>query len=71
MTLTLAEKDDQGAGTVKLFFSEEPYALQKWQITDAAGLTTEISLSNFQRDIDLPARLFAYFKPKQDKPTYN
>lgn len=69
--LTLAQKDDEGAGLVKLFFSLEPYALTKWQIIDAAGLTTEISLSNMQRDIKLPASLFAYIAPKTDKPKYN
>lgn len=69
--LTLAEDDDEGAGQVKLFFSQAPYALQKWQVIDAAGLTTEIILQNMQRDIKLPASLFAYHKPKQDKPAYN
>ncbi len=70
-TFLLTEKDNEGAGSVKLFFSEEPFALKKWQIVDAAGLMTEVELSNMQRDIKLPASLFAYFKPKQDKPTYN
>ncbi len=70
-TFLLTEKDNEGAGSVKLFFSEEPFALKKWQIVDAAGLMTEVALSNMQRDIKLPASLFAYFKPKQDKPSYN
>lgn len=69
--ITLVEKGDEGAGSVKLFFNEAPYQLKKWQVTDATGLTTEIMLQNMQRDIKLPARLFAYFKPKQDKPSYN
>lgn len=69
--ITIAESSDIAAGSVKLFFQEEPYALKKWQITDAAGLTTEIKLENIQTGIDLPARLFAYFAPKKDKPTYN
>lgn len=69
--LTLSQKDDDGAGRVKLFFTTSPYALKKWQVIDAAGMTTEISLTNMQRDIKLPAKLFAYIAPKGDKPAYN
>jgi len=70
-TFTLTETDNEGSGSVKLFFTESPFALKKWQVTDAAGLTTEVLLRNMKRDIDLPASLFAYFKPKQDKKEYN
>jgi len=70
-TFTLTETDNEGSGSVKLFFTESPFALKKWQVTDAAGLTTEVLLRNIKRDIDLPASLFAYFKPKQDKKEYN
>lgn len=69
--LTLTEKNDEGAGKVKLFFTTAPYALRKWQVIDAAGLTTEITLTNMQRDVKLPASLFAYIAPKGDKPAYN
>lgn len=69
--ITLVSKDDQGSGAVKLFFEKQPYALKKWHVIDAAGLTTEITLSNMQRNIKLPASLFAYIAPKGDKPTYN
>ena len=70
-TITIAETGDTGAGSVKLYFSEEPYALKMWQVTDAAGLTTEIMLRDMQQGVDLPSRLFAYFAPTQDKPRYN
>lgn len=70
-TVTIATQDDPGAGQVRLFFQKEPYALYKWHIIDAAGLTTEISLHNIERDVDLPPNLFAYIKPKDDKAHYN
>jgi len=70
-TYTLSEAGNEGAGSVKLFFEDEPFILRKWQVTDAAGLTTEVLLQNIERNLDLPASLFAYFKPKPDKPTYN
>ncbi len=69
--LTLAEEGDEGAGTVRLFFSKSPYALQKWQVIDATGSTTEVALANMQTGMELPSKLFAYFKPKSDKPNYN
>ena len=70
-TVTLAETGDSAAGSVKLFFNEDPYQLEKWQVIDAAGLTTEISLQNIQTSVDLPSKLFAYFDPKEDKPGFN
>ncbi|MEM8833229.1 MAG: outer membrane lipoprotein carrier protein LolA [Pseudomonadota bacterium] len=70
-TFVLNESGNEGAGSVKLYFNQEPFALHKWQVTDAAGLTTEVLLQNIERDVDLPASLFAYFKPKPDKPSYN
>ncbi len=69
--VTIAEADDPAAGSVRLYFTKEPYALYKWHVIDAAGLTTEIMLRNVERDIDLPSNLFAYIKPKDDKPHFN
>jgi len=69
--LTLAQKGDEGAGTVRLFFNKNPYSLRKWQVIDATGATTEIALANMQTSLKLPASLFAYIAPKGDKPTYN
>lgn len=69
--ITMAEASDPAAGNVRMFFTEEPYALQKWQVTDAAGYITEIALQNVQKGLDLPASLFAYFAPKTDKNNFN
>lgn len=70
-TISIVETSDPSAGLVKLYFSQNPYALKMWQVTDAAGLTTEITLREAQYDLPLPSRLFVYLPPKQDKPTYN
>lgn len=71
LQITIVETDDPAAGSVTLFFTEEPYALYKWHVKDAAGLTTEIMLRDIKRDIKLPASLFVYLKPKADKKRYN
>ncbi|MCI5059683.1 MAG: outer membrane lipoprotein carrier protein LolA [Alphaproteobacteria bacterium] len=72
--LKVAQAGDPGAGHITLYFSNEPsYLLRKWEVTDAAGLTTQIILRNMQTDVDLPNRLFSYFDPakNQTKPSYN
>lgn len=69
--ITIAEAEDPAGGSVRLYFQKEPFTLYKWHVIDAAGLTTEIMLRNIRKDIDLPSNLFAYIKPKDDKPSYN
>jgi outer membrane lipoprotein-sorting protein len=62
--LTFTQTDDPDAGSVQLVFSEIPYQLRKWIVTDAQGAITEIELKNMERDMDLKDSLFAYFDPK-------
>lgn len=62
--LTFAQSDDPGAGNVQLVFTEIPYQLRKWRVTDAQGLVTEVELKNMERDIKLRSSLFAYHNPK-------
>ena len=71
--LKIAQTGDPGAGNITLYFSDAPYTLRKWEVTDAAGLKTEIILRNMKTDIDLPSSLFAYIDPKRHKggATYN
>ena len=69
--ISLVQTDDLNAGLIKLFFQEDPYLLRKWQVIDAAGLTTEIELSHLEKDVEFPRRLFAYIAPKKDTPNYN
>lgn len=65
--ISLTQTDDPSAGQIQLIFSEVPYALRKWRVTDAQGQTTEIELKNMQRDVDLNSKLFAYHAPKGRK----
>lgn len=62
--LTFAQTDDPSAGNVQLVFTEIPYQLRKWIVTDAQGQVTEIELKNMERDIPLKSSLFAYHDPK-------
>lgn len=62
--LTFTQTDDPAAGNVQLVFSEIPYQLRKWRVTDAQGIVTEIELKNMERDMKLKSSLFAYHDPK-------
>ncbi len=65
--ITIAQVDDVAAGQVELIFSDVPYALNRWRVTDAQGGTTEIILKNLQRNVSFPGGFFAYKDPKGRK----
>lgn len=67
VALTVVQKDDPAAGQVELFFSEVPYALSRWRVTDAQGEVTEVVLKNLQTGMKLDNSLFGYKNPKGRK----
>ena len=44
--ITLRREDGDGAGELALEFTDEPFALRRWTIRDAAGVTTSVTLLN-------------------------
>ncbi len=69
--ITIAQADDPSSGSVKLFFQESPYYLKEWQVTDAAGMTTSVKLSNLETGLEFSKRLFAYIAPKKEGAHFN
>lgn len=65
--ITLVQKDDPAAGHIELVFSDVPYELNRWRVTDPQGAVTEIVLKNLQKDIKLDNNLFGYRDPKGRK----
>jgi outer membrane lipoprotein-sorting protein len=63
--ITLAQQADPGAGSLRLAFQTEPYALRMWRVVDAQGFITDIYLQDVQTGLDLPRRLFAYHDPSR------
>ncbi|QQG36222.1 MAG: outer-membrane lipoprotein carrier protein LolA [Micavibrio aeruginosavorus] len=63
--VSLAQASDPAAGTLTLAFSEEPFALKKWRVTDAQGAITEVELFQLQTGVNLPSSLFVYTDPKK------
>lgn len=65
--IDIVQSDDPSAGHIELVFSDVPYELNRWRVTDAAGETTEIVLKNMQKGMKLDNNLFGYKDPKGRK----
>jgi len=59
----LTETEDPKAGKLTLVFSETPFALRQWEVTDALGLTTRVSLLNAEFGKALNPKLFELQDP--------
>ncbi|MGF1610483.1 MAG: outer membrane lipoprotein carrier protein LolA [Kiloniellales bacterium] len=59
--VTVQPDDEDGpAGAVTLIFSERPMSLRKWVVTDAQGVTIQVSLLDPRFDVPLEDKLFSY-----------
>lgn len=75
LRMTLRESDNSENGAVTLVFSDRPLALRKWEVTDAQGITTTVSLLNPDFDVAVKDEVFEYgeldlygLKDKKDSP---
>ncbi len=58
--LTLEEKGEGESGAITLVFSDRPFALRKWEVTDAQGITTQVTLLNPELGHEIPDEMFDY-----------
>ena len=56
--ITLDQPEGEAAGRIVLEFTEQPFVLRRWLITDANGITTSVLLSNITKGHELSPRLF-------------
>lgn len=56
--VTLEKLDGEAAGKIVLEFSQDPFELRRWLLTDANGITTSILLTEPQKGISLAPDLF-------------
>lgn len=61
--ITLTQTQDPAAGSLQLVFSDIPFRLHKWQVTDAQGITVDTRFDNLETGVDFPGGLFAYHDP--------
>jgi len=70
--IAVVQTDNPAAGAVELVFSEIPFDLNRWKVTDAQGLTTEVMLKNIQKDVVFGNDVvFGYLDPKGRRPFNN
>ncbi len=67
VSITVVQDDEPQAGQVELVFTEVPYALSRWKVTDAQNEQTEVILKNMKTGMDLDNDLFGYKDPKGRK----
>ncbi len=60
LRITIADKELSETGSVTLVFSDRPLALKKWEITDAQGILTQVSLINPRYGIEVDPLAFDY-----------
>ena len=60
LRITLEDREMADAGSVTLVFSDRPLDLKKWEIVDAQGLMTQVSLVNPRYGIEVDQEAFDY-----------
>jgi len=58
--ITVQPDEESAGGAVTLIFTERPVALRKWVVTDAQGVSIQVSLLDPQFDVPLEDSLFEY-----------
>lgn len=61
--VSLAQKTDPELGSIEVTFTEQPFALKQWTITDAQQMRTTVTLLDPRRDVELDEDLFYFQNP--------
>ena len=59
VSITLVKDTGEGAGELKLEFTETPFELRRWTIRDAADVTTTVTLQNMRFGHSYENKFFA------------
>lgn len=63
LRVTLVQSKDPQAGRITLVFSERPFVLSNWQVTDAQGSMTRVALIEPRTGMPLDPALFRFTDP--------
>jgi len=58
VVVRMEKRTGSDAGILELEFTEKPFVLRRWTITDSAGITTKVTFQNIEMGVTLPANLF-------------
>jgi outer membrane lipoprotein-sorting protein len=64
LTVTVIKAAEAAQGRITLVFTESPFQLRQWQVTDAQGQVTTVSLFDAQTGLALDKDLFFFKDPK-------
>ena len=68
LRVTIVQSKDPQAGRITLVFSERPFALSNWQVTDAQGSVTRVALIDPRSGVPLDPSLFRFNEPGSQTP---
>ncbi len=68
--VTVVRGASPAEGSLTLIFADNPLQLKQWQVTDAQGIVTSVSLSNVTTGMALDPNLFKFIDPKHKPPEY-
>lgn len=60
LRMTLQDVESADLGSVTLVFAERPFALKSWEVTDAQGITTNLTLVNPDFGAEIDKAVFDY-----------
>jgi outer membrane lipoprotein-sorting protein len=60
LSITIEDRQVSEAGSVTLVFSDRPLDLKKWELVDAQGVLTQVSLLNPRYDLEVDPEAFDY-----------
>jgi len=60
LSVSLQDRDAPDSGKVTLIFSDDPIILRKWEVVDAQGILTQVSLVNPVFGGKIDPKLFEY-----------
>ena len=60
LKITIADEQLPEVGNVTLVFSDRPLDLKKWELVDAQGVTTQVSLVNPRYGVEVDPMVFDY-----------
>ncbi|WP_114392318.1 LolA family protein [Oleisolibacter albus] len=63
LEVTLVQTKDPGLGRLTLVFEQHPFALRKWRVLDAQGLTTQVALMSPEFGVTLDPGQFYFRDP--------
>ena len=63
---TVVQADDPGAGTLTLYLTDQPRALERWVVVDGQGQRTEVTLTSRETNVALSDDLWRAPRPDRD-----